>query len=250
MTKVSSLSQNMWHWFADHVISPVRHTLLSDMVASVFARLKQFSHRWSQGIDRQGLGVWFIALAGALLLMVWDGRLLISITIGLGAALLIRQQYSNLTAAGHTVLKWLSNPHSTTVIAIGCGFLSLIASYLTLQIWHDTNSLGLAIAILLQSLGLLTLLGLFGWRLFKQDQERFHSNPINDWISHLTALDPLKRLIAVRQICRYCEASPLDDRQTQEIREYFQLLQQQESEPSIQNAILEGLEQINSDQAQ
>lgn len=247
MTKVSSLPKNIWHWFADHVISPVRHTLLSDVTASVLARVKQFSHRFSQGIDRQRLGVWFIALLGSLLLMVWDGRLLISITIGLGAALLIQQQYIN-PATGHTVLKWLSTPPSTTVIAIGCGFLSLIASYLTLQIWHDTNSLGLAIAILLQSLGLLTLLCLFGWRLFKQDQERFNSNQMNDWINHLTALDPLKRLIAVRQICRYFEASPLDDRQTQEIREYFHLLQQQESEPSIQNAILEGLAQINSDQ--
>lgn len=246
MTKVSSLPQNIWHWFANHVISPVRHTLLSDVVASVLDRLKQFGHRYTQGIDRQRVSVWLIALTGAFFLMMWNGVLLIAISVGLGTALLIQQIQSNPTISWHTVVKWLSSSHSTTLIAVGCGLLSLIASYLTLQIWQDTNSFGLAFAILLQGLGLLVVLGLLAWQLLKQEQESLHISQIDSWINQLTALDPLKRLIAVRQICHHLESSPFDNIQAKEIREYLQLLQQQEQTPSVQKAISEGLDILSS----
>lgn len=246
MTKVSSLPQNIWHWFANHVISPVRHTLLSDVVASVLDRLKQFGHRYTQGIDRQRVSVWLIALTGAFFLMMWNGVLLIAISIGLGTALLIQQIQSNPTISWHTVVKWLSSSHSTTLIAVGCGLLSLIASYLTLQIWQDTNSFGLAVAILLQGLGLLGVLGLFSWQLLKQEKERLKVSQVDHWINHLTALDPLKRLIAVRHICHYLDAAPFEEIQAQEIREYFLLLQQQEQTSSIQQAISQGLEIIET----
>lgn len=246
MTKVSSLPQNIWHWFADHVISPVRHTFWSDVTASVLARLKQFGHRWSQRVDRQRLGVWFIALTGAFCLMVWNGMLLVALSVGLGTALLIQQQLSTPTLSWHAVVKWLSSSHSTTVVAISGGLLSLTASYLTLQIWQDTNSFGLAFAILLQGLGLLVVLGLFAWQLLKQEKESLHISQIDSWINQLTALDPLKRLIAVRQICHYLESSPFDDIQAKEIREYLQLLRQQEQTPSIQKAISEGLDILSS----
>ncbi|KAI9133434.1 hypothetical protein [Acaryochloris sp. CCMEE 5410] len=245
MTKVSSLPQNIWHWFADHVISPVRHTLLSDVTASMLAQLKQFVHRCSQGISRQGLGIWVVALTSAFCLMVWNGMLLIALSIGIGTSLLIQQQLATPLFSWSAVVKWLSSSHSTTVIAIGGGLLSLAASYLTLQIWQDTNSFGLAFAILLQGLGLLVVLGLFGWQLLKQEQGHLPTSQLDGWINHLTALDPLKRLIAVRRICRYLESSPFDDIQTQEIREYLQLLQEQEQTPSIQKAISQGLDIID-----
>lgn len=246
MTKVSSFSQNIWHWFADHAISPVRHTLVSDVAASVWHRLKQFSYRCAQVTDRQGLGVWLIALSGAFCLMFWNGMLFVALSIGLGTTLLIQQLHSNDTLSWNAIIKWMSGPHTTTFIAVGGGLISLTASYLTLQIWQDTNSLGLAFAILLQGLGLLCVLGLFCTRPLKQEQDSLNIGQIDYWINQLTALDPLKRLIAVRHICHYLDASAVEDIRHQEIREYLQLLQQQEQTPLIQQAIVQGLDSIDT----
>lgn len=246
MTKVSSLPQNIWYWFADHAISPVRHTLASDVITSILHRLQQFSHRCTQGVDRQGLGIWLMALSGACVLMVWNGRLLIALSIGWGTTLLIQQLYSNHTLSWDAVVKWLSGSHSIPFIAVGGGLISFTASYLTLKIWQDTHSWGLAVAILLQGLGLLCVLGLFCAQLLKQEKERLNIRQIDYWINHLTALDPLERLIAVRHLCHYLDSSAGADIRHQEIREYLLLLQQQEQTASIQRVILQGLKRIDT----
>lgn len=242
MTKVLSFPQSIWHWFANQAISPVRHTLVSDVTANVLHRLQQFGHRCVRRIERRGLGVWLMALAGTFFLMVWHGVLFIALAIGLGTGLLIQQMQSNPTISWHALVKWLSGSHATTLVAVGGGLCSLTASYLMLQIWQDTNSFSLAFAILLQGLGLLGVLGLWGWQLLKQEQERPNLSQIEDWINQLTALDPLKRLIAVRHICHYLESTAPEEIQAQECREYLQLLQQQEQTPAIQKAISQGLE--------
>jgi hypothetical protein len=92
----------------------------------------------------------------------------------------------------------------------------------------------------------LSVLGLCLWQLLKQDKQRLNPTQIDYWINHLTALDPLKRLIAIRQINHFVESTYLNSQRTQELREYFQLLLQQESEPTIQNVITEGLEILNT----
>lgn len=173
MTKVSSFPQTIWHWFANHAISPVRHTLLTDLATTVMHRLQQLGHRWVRIIERQGLGVGLFALAGASLLMVWNGALLIALSIGLGTTLLIQQLHPNHPISWQKVTKWLSGsgPHTTTLLSVGCGLLSLVTSYMTLLIWQDTDSFWLALAILLQGLGLLSVLGLFLWQILKPDQQ-------------------------------------------------------------------------------
>ncbi|UJB68356.1 hypothetical protein HRE53_17605 [Acaryochloris sp. 'Moss Beach'] len=239
MTKVSSLPQNIWHWFADHVISPVRHTFWSDVTASVLARLKQFGHRWSQGADRQRLGVWFIALTGAFCLMVWNGMLLVALSVGLGTALLIQKFHSD-QRIWPGIFQWLSGHHSSTILSIGCGLLSLVFSYSTLLIWRDTKSFGLAFTILLQVLILLTILGLFLMQILKQDKRQLTPSQIDYWIKSLTALDPLTRLIAVRQLSHFATFIH-DQNRDQEIKEYLQLLSKEEPEVFVQSAIAEVL---------
>ncbi|NJK30789.1 MAG: hypothetical protein HC851_01320 [Acaryochloris sp. RU_4_1] len=245
MVKVSSLHHTVWHWFANHTISPVRHTLFTDLMAKILHGLQTRVSRWTRLIERQGLGVWLIALGVTLLLMRWNGLLLFSLLMGLGTTLLVQQVYSRPLCSWQTLVKWFTGSYTTSILAVGCGLLSLIASYITLLIWRDTNSFWLALAILLQGLGVLSVLGLCLWQLFKQDKQRLTPTQIDYWINHLTALDPLKRLIAIRQINHFVESTCLDSQRTQELREYLQLLLQQESEPTIQNAITEGLEILN-----
>lgn len=244
MTKVSSFPQTVWHWFANHAISPVRHTLLTDLTASAMHRLQQLGRRCVRIFKRQGLGVWVCALVGTLLLMVWNGVLLLALSIGLGTALLIQRLHPRYTIPWQAIAKGFSGSHSTTLLSIGCGLLSLVASYMTVLIWQDTSSFWLAFAILLQGLGLLTVLGLFLWQMVKPDKQRLTPTYLDDSIHNLTAIDPLKRLIAVRQINQFVASTPSDRGRVQELREYLQLLLQKESETSIQNAITEGLEMM------
>jgi hypothetical protein len=245
MAKVSSLHHTVWHWFANHTISPVRHTLFTDLTAKILHELQTKTSRWTRLIERQGLGLWLIALGVTLLLMRWNGVLLFSLLMGLGTTLLVQQVYSRPLCSWQALVKWFTGSYSTSILAVGCGLLSLIASYMTLLIWRDTNSFWLALAILLQGLGVLSVLGLCLWQLFKQGKQRLTPTQIDYWINHLTALDPLKRLIAIRQINHFVESTSLDSQRTQELREYFQFLLQQESEPTIQNAITEGLGILN-----
>lgn len=240
MTKVSSLPQTVWHWFANQAISPVRHSIFTDLTAKLIHQLKKLGNRCGRMVKRQGLWLWVLALTGASLLMVWNGVLLISLSIGLATTVLI-QQLQRQQISLQTVSKLFSEPYTPPLLAVGGGLLSLIASYMTLLIWQDTNSLGLSLALLLLELGVLSLLGLFLWQILKQDKPELNSTQLDYWINNLTALDPLKRLIAIRQINRFVASTRSDRVRTQEIKEYFQLLLEQESEPIIQNAIAEGL---------
>lgn len=245
MTKVSSFPQSIWHWFANHLISPIRHTFLIDLAANALHRLKEVGNRCSHRIKRQGLGIWLIAVTGASLLMIWNGLLLCALSVGLGTTLIIQRYRTDLTRSWQNASQWLTRPHSTSAISVGCGLLSLIASYITLLIWQETDSFGLALALLLQGLGLVAVLGLFISHLLKREKQQLTPSRLDSWTHNLTALDPLKRLIAVRQINHYLEVSSVDVARTQELKEYFQLLLKQEPEPSIQNAIVSGLELIN-----
>ncbi|WP_299413939.1 hypothetical protein [Acaryochloris sp. IP29b_bin.148] len=244
MAKVSSFPQTLWHWFANHAISPIRHTLWTDLTTTVIDRLKRLGQRCIRILERQGLGVGLFALLGTSLLMVWNGALLIALLIGLGVALLVQQLHPHPTLSWQTVSKWLSGPYPTTLLSGGCGLLSLVASYMTLLIWQETDSFWLAFAILLQGLGLLSVLGLFFWQMQRQDQQHGTAPQLDYWINNLTALDPLKRLIAVRQISHWVASTPYNLDQTQELREYLQLLSQRESDPSVQSAIAQGLKRM------
>jgi len=245
MTKVSSFPQTVWHWFANHAISPIRHTLLTDLTANVMHRLQQLGKNSLHSFKHQGWGVWLFALAG-MLLMVWNGVLLLALSIGLGTALLVQRLHRHGPIPWQAIVKRVSGPYSTTLLSVGCGLLAMVASYTTLLIWQDTSSFWLAFAILLQGLGLLTVLGLFLWQMFQQNKQRLTPTQLEFSIHNLTALDPLKRLIAVRQINQFVASTPSDGSRVQELREYLQLLLQEESEPSIQNAIAEGLEGMST----
>lgn len=240
MTKVSSFPQTVWHWFANHAISPIRHTLLTDLTANAMHRLQQLGKDSLRIFKHQRLGVWLFALVGTLL-MVWNGVLLLALSIGLGTALLVQRLHRQDPLPWQAIVKGVSGPYNTTLLSVGCGLLSVVASYMTLLIWQDTNSFWLAFAILLQGLGLLTVLGLFLWQIFRQNKQRLTPTQLEYSIHNLTALDPLKRLIAVRQINQFVASAPSDGGRVQELREYLQLLLQAESEISIQNAITEGL---------
>lgn len=247
MAKVSSLHQDLWHWFANYVISPVRHSLLTDLVIDGMRQIKKLGNRCLRMSKRHGLWVWAIASGAALLLMVWNGLLLMALSIGLGVTVLIQRFYPQQPLSWQTVSKWFSGLYSPTIVAVGFGVLSMVASYMTLRIWQETDSFWLAMAILLQGLGLVSVLGLGSWHILQQqDRSRIDPTQIEYWINNLTALDPLKRLVAIRQISHYVESTPLDSSRIQELREYFQLLNQQESEPTIQDAIAQGIQTLNA----
>lgn len=246
MAKVSSLHQDLWHWFADHAISPVRHSLFTDLAVNSIHQLERLGKYCLRLSQRRGLWVWAMAVGAALLLMVWNGLLLMALSIGLGVTLLIQRFYPQQPLSWQNVSKWFSGSYTPTILAVGFGLLAMVASYMTLCIWQEMDSFWLAMAILLQGLGLLSTLGLVIWHILKNEQHPITPNQIDYWVNNLTALDPLKRLVAIRQISHYAESTPLDSGRIQELREYFQLLNQQESEATIRNAIAQTLQTLNT----
>ncbi|NJM95464.1 MAG: hypothetical protein HC792_04085, partial [Acaryochloridaceae cyanobacterium CSU_5_19] len=145
------------------VISPIRHSVWSDLTLNVLEPLRRFANRWLS-LQREGLLAWLIALAAALLLLVWNGSLLFALVMGLGTVFVVHHFYGSEVRSTLNKGKRLLFAYASVIVAVGAGLVSLVASYLTLLIWQDTNSLALALAILLQGLALLTILGFLLWQ--------------------------------------------------------------------------------------
>lgn len=244
MTKVSSLPQDLWHSLVSRFVSPVRHSLWSDLTLNFLEPLRRFASRWL-GLQREGLLAWFVAVAATLLLMVWNGSLLFALAIGLGTVLVVRRLQASDVKIAISKGLGLVFSHASVMVAVGCGLVSVVASYLTLLIWQDTNSLSLACAILLQGLALITVLAILLWQMIKP-RSVGRNLTLEDWVAHLATDSPLKRLMAIRNISHQIQSASLQSAQAQEISEYFQLLLQQESEPMIRHAILDGLLILNA----
>jgi hypothetical protein len=117
---------------------------------------------------------------------------------------------------------------------------SLIVYYFSSLLVKSENP-WLASSIILQTLlSLFTLTFLVGQFLTRKKNQQ-----LSQWeesLNNLTSLNPLKRLIAVRQLHDLAEKKQLNPSQLQQLREYFQLMMLVETEPLIKQVISTSLE--------
>lgn len=217
------------------VLPTLGHRLLLELQSS---RVQRLEFGVLKGRER-----WVLGSMTAIALFWCNWRLLVATATGLGTMRLVyrlRQQHWQLPWAD--LGKFLEDFNHPLVLASLSGGVATCSTYLAVSIWRDFPSPWIATGVILQGLGTLSvLIFLVGSSLNRQSQQ---ATEFEQRVMDLTATDPLKRLIAIRQLSRWLREANLDRTQQQSVGEYFQLLLRQEREPLVHRALLEGLQEL------
>ena len=191
-------------------------------------------------------GRWSLASFGATLMFSWDWKLVVATGVGIGGMGLVYlasgknwQQYWLLWQP------FLKGSQGKLTLAVGSGAIASLSTYLAAAIWAESDNRWLATGTVLEGMGTLLTLTLLGWHIIGQ-QNQESDTQLEKYLNQLTEPDPIKRLIAVRQLIKLQETKTLPKRDRHQIEDYFHLLLQQESEKLIRQAILEHLHLENS----
>jgi hypothetical protein len=189
---------------------------------------------------------WLFGLAGGAVLLLWDGKLVLA--TGAGAAMMLTVY---LVQEGRWKLprfnpeKFLQGVNHHLALAVGAGATVTLGTYMAASIWADSGSPWIALGETMQGFGILTILGLLGWQALKRPSQQDEAY-FNQLLADLTHDDPLKRLIAVRQITHLVAQNRLEPGHDRTIADYFRLLLSREKELTIRDAVLEGLYELDT----
>ena len=219
---------------------------LQDTSSTVLAS-KQFSH-WRNFLQAsQG---WLLSAAVLLLLLIWSWQLVLS--LGLGLAVLIwvylaQQGWWQMPRRIDWRKLWSRANRSLTIASIS-GAIMTGSSFLAIGIWRETNRSWLATGVIIEGLLTLAVLGLLIWQAiglrFDRPAKREEKSSTPQLLADLSDADPLKRLVAIRQVTHQFDRSaptvelPMTAAQ---LADCFRLMLNRETEPLVCSALLEGL---------
>ena len=240
VTQVSVLIDLLRHWLEAGALDSGHHAWAADLILELQHRSKRLIRR----CQRQGqasVTAWLGVVLVLLVLWLWNWILVLALVIGVSMAM----------GCTRWLRPWRGSRQSWTELgifapiplALTSGALAALGTYGFLAIWRDTGSVGLAVAAMLPELSVLAVLGLL---LGSQPnpQVRGKSQQVDRAVADLVALNPLKRLIAVRQLTQWAQAQQLSLQQQRDVADYLQVLLQQEPEPLVRKAVREGMEHL------
>lgn len=175
----------------------------------------------------------------ALSLILWNWQLVLALAIGaiaLTTVYLAPQKQWHLPAWQ----TWTSKNRSLT-IAIATGTIATLSTYITTHIWLEADRSWLATGIILQGFGTLSILLFLIYQALDRSNSSKPSTP--ELLTQLSEPEPLKRLIAIRQLTQQAQqnAAPLPPAQ---IADCFRLMLNRETEPSVCSALLDSLQTL------
>ena len=231
---------------------------LQDSSSSVLAS-KRFL-RWRNFLQAsQG---WLLSWALLLVLLVWSWQLVLSIALGLAVLVwvyLARLGWWQLPKRVDWRRLWSQANRSLTIASIS-GILMMGSSYLAIGIWRETNRSWLATGVIVEGLLILAVLVLLLWQRFDRpvplESDRLATPFLADWFTDLADPDPLKRLVAIRQLTHAFQKQAFQTQAAElpmteaHLADCFRLMLNRETEPLVCSALLEGLNRLNGSQTQ
>lgn len=179
-----------------------------------------------------------------MLLLFWLWKLWLIIGVGVLAMIFVyRIQEWNWQLYWLKLRQFLCDPSRQLTIAIASGVLASLSTFIAVEIGSDTHSFWIAIGVLLQGLITLFSLVLLIWRLIASQLNQEESQ-FDGLVADLTDAKPLKRLIAVRRLVRLATKHKFDRAQQQSLADYLSLMLARESEPTIKDAAIAGLQAL------
>ena len=198
-----------------------------------------------------------------LALLIWSWQFVLSIALGLAVLIwvyLARLGWWQLPKRVDWRRLWSQANRSLTIASIS-GILMTGSSYLAIGIWRETNRSWLATGVIVEGLLTLAVLGLLLWQRFDRPVrlEEKGDRLTNRFANELTDLadpDPLKRLVAIRQLTHAFQKQAFQTQAAElpmtaaHLADCFRLMLNRETEPLVCSALLEGLNRLNGSQTQ
>jgi hypothetical protein len=188
---------------------------------------------------------WLAIGAGTACLLAWNARLVMATGAGVGMLWLA---YSLRDIGWRSAIADLVNRleglNQKIVLSALSGAGATFGTYLIISIWLETQNHWLATGMILQGTATMGTLGLLLWQNWAKLQHPQRS-PTRDWhlcLADLTDDDPLKRLMAIRQINQQIADRPADQAH---VMEYFRILLSRETDEVIRTALFDGLQLLS-----
>lgn len=185
----------------------------------------------------------FLTIVVAMLL--WNWKLLLALLLGVGVMLLVySMQEWDWQSRWSEIYKFFNSPNRRLALAVSSGGIATLTTYMAAAIWVDSNSPWIAAGTIVQGLGTLLTLILLVWQIvnFYGNREEDHFDRL---LLDLTAQDPLKRLIAIRQLTKFITRRKIDHRVQQDAIQCLQLLLSREEEAVIREAAFDSLQALD-----
>jgi hypothetical protein len=233
------VAQASFQW--RYLVSLIQDSPLADVST---ATLKYLSRQRGPSSGR-----WLLVTSGMAALLFWDGRLVLATSVGVATmvtAYLLQDGQWQLPAID--LRKWLQGWNKPFLLAVTSGGVATLGTYMAASIWVETSSHWVATLMILQGGATLGLLGLMLWQTWGKSVDR-PVTQVSQLLPDLTAVDPLKRLIAIHQITDLLEHPATEQTQRRQMADYFRLMLSREPEAIVREALLEGLQAASQAQA-
>lgn len=189
-------------------------------------------------------GGWWLALAFAIVLMLWHPDLLLATLAGSGTMLGVYLA----TTSGKTI-DWVAvsrlgdRLRQPVLLAIGAGAIVSLLVYVSLAVWEATDNHWVASGLIAQGAATLAVLVLLVWQTLTRltGRDRVELMPI---LLQVADENGLKRMIAIRQIGQWLEQRRLDHAECKSVAACLQYLLGRETDSAIRDAALDVLQQI------
>ncbi|BAZ04557.1 armadillo-type fold-containing protein [Calothrix sp. NIES-3974] len=175
---------------------------------------------------------------------VWDWKLLLALGVGLGTMVfaysLQEWQWQKFWLE---IRKFIYSPNRRILVAVLSGGIGTVSCYAGVSTWLELNHHWAATAMIIQGLASILILILLIWQL-ANTYGRDADHKVDEILQNLTASDPLKRLVAIRQVTKLVERMQVDGDTRQTIIDCLHLLLTQERETVVRETALTSLEII------
>lgn len=199
----------------------------------------QFLHRY------QGPGGWLLNLTVVVTLLFWNWRLLLAMMVGMLVMVLVYSMPGwNWQIYWSDIRRFLNSSNRQLTLAVGSGSIATFSTYLAAAIWIDSDSPWIAVGAIIQGLGTLVTLILLIWQIVSWQTNR-EETKLDQLLTDLTDVDPLTRLIAVRQMTRLVTRSQFDSTHYRTANDCLRLLLIREQEDTIREAVFESLQALD-----
>ncbi len=178
-------------------------------------------------------------------MLLWSWQLLLALVIGIGIMVFTYSiQKWNWQLRWLEIQRLISSTNSRLACAVASGGIATVITYMASAIWVDSPSPWLAAGAIVQGMGTLLTLILLVWQIvsFHGNQEE---NYLDQLLNNLTEKEPLKRLIALRQLNRLINRERVDTAIQKDVVECLQVLLSQEKEVMIREAALDCLQKLD-----
>ncbi len=195
--------------------------------------------------DWQKINRWIVISFAIALMWWWHWKLLLATVVGIG--LMSLSYFWQSRSWQKYCVRWkrfLTGLNRRLVMAVASGGVGGFSTYLAASVWADAENRWLTTGLILQGFASVITLGLLIAYLWqgKHHQQEFQVDKLLD---NLTHQDPLKRLIAIRQLTRLLKNNYLSEEYYWQAIEYYQLMLTIPQVPTVQKALLDSLDELN-----